>query len=216
MLSDEEVSDALRQELKKYNITNEMEDGPLELPPNNDDIDEYDQSNAWKRELFARLNRIRLLCGELCTLNTLDAIDEHSRPNPLVPELPTITIPKENIHCPTLLGMEHVDAGDITFPKVVPGPLQKYYTLNGQFTFRFDAKIRKDAYLGGESEKSLFATGSTWTKEGIEETIQKIKLGTEKGSYGIDETNHLKEALIEGDPHRLNDTSILVIGSSHP
>ena len=209
-MSDAQVEDALRSRGQD----------PIPKPPpgtNDDEEDEDGNTTGWKRELFGRLDRVRLLCGELCTLNTLPRIQEHYESPNQSPEdelkhgfLPTVVVP--NLSCPNLMAMEEIDAGDMTFPVRIPKELLDFYTLNNAYHVGWD-RIRKDAYLGGASEKSLWKTGNVWHKKDIDDAVNEVKEGTLKGSYGVEETNLLRDTLSQVD---MKGKSVLVIGSSHP
>mmetsp|Transcript_10199 Transcript_10199/g.15379 ORF Transcript_10199/g.15379 Transcript_10199/m.15379 type:complete len:174 (-) Transcript_10199:434-955(-) len=113
-----------------------------------------------------------------------------------------------------ILALEDIDAGDMTFPAVIPEELQDFYSLNGAYTFRWDKLIRKDAYLEGEAEKSLWPTGNVWNEDDINEAVKAVEAKTFKGSYGVDEVNTVRESLLQGVA--MEGKSVLVIGSSHP
>lgn len=187
---------------------------PIPKPPaggNDDEKDENGSTIGWKRELLTRLDRVRLLCGELCTLNTLEEIERHYDPSPTGTEdIPTVLVP--NVSCANIMGMKEIDAGDMTFPSRVPEELQDFYTLSGALHFRWD-RIRKDAYLGGESETKHWKTGSTWEETDINNAIKELGEGTMWGPYGVPEVNNLRDTLSKID---IKDKSVLVIGSSHP
>uniref|UniRef100_A0A7S4J318 Uncharacterized protein n=1 Tax=Odontella aurita TaxID=265563 RepID=A0A7S4J318_9STRA len=172
----------------------------------------------WKEGLFRRLNRILLICGDLCRMNSVAEIekryslkekDGNGTNEPLFP-----TVVTKNFQCPSILASEDIDAGDMSFPSVPP-ELADFFTLGGALGISPDRK-RRDAYLGGESETKLWPTGSLWREDDINECAKSVAEGTLKGSYGIPETNMVRDQIVNGDPDRLRDKSVLVIGSSHP
>jgi hypothetical protein len=165
--------------------------------------------SAWKYTLFARLDNIRIHCGRLCQLNSVEEIERHFDESKKGVVLPTVVIP--DVDCDKIMGLEDIDAGDTTFPPI-PDELQDFYTLNGAAHVHIDV-IRKDAYLGGAAEKKLWKTGNVWNEDDINDAIEEVRAETLWGPYGVDETNNLAKSLSQID---MKDKSVLVIGSSHP
>jgi len=180
----------------------------------NDAISKYEEDiGEWKYKLFARLDNIRLHCGLLCQLNSLEKIEEYTDPELGGDVIPSVVVP--NVDCDAILALEDIDAGDMTFPAVIPEELQDFYSLNETYGFfRWDKLIRKDAYLEGEAEKSLWPTGNVWNEDDINEAVKAVEAKTFKGSYGVDEVNTVRESLLQGVA--MEGKSVLVIGSSHP
>lgn len=192
----------------------------------NNDIDmneaviDHGLDSQWKYELYSRLDRVQLMCGNLCQLNSLEEIEKHTIPNKNKNDegeeiegiLPTVVIP--NVECDAILANEDIDAGDMTFPPLIPDELMKFYNLSGAFSIRQGKdKVRKDAYLEGEAEKSLWPTGNIWNEGDIDNAVQMVGNNTLAGPYGLEETIELTKSLSHMD---IEDKSVLVIGSSHP
>ena len=163
----------------------------------------YDESvtDPWKVELFQRLDRIRIVCGKLCQMNTLEELEKHSVhvPNVIIP-----AVKLEPVDCPALLALEDLDASDSTAPPI-PEELIPYYTFNGAIEIT-DHKLRKDIYLGAPITL-------LWSTEEIEKIIDEVRNREHYGSYSVDVTNYVSDMIstlsIEGK-------SILVIGSERP
>ena len=165
----------------------------------------------WEYNLFERLDRIQLKCGELCQINSVPEIVKHSVVSNGSLFAPIIV---PNVNCKAILEMEEIDAGDMTFPPLIPKQLEKFYTLSGAYRIRQGKdKVRKDAYLEGEAEKSLWKTGNIWEEKDIDDAIEQIHEKKLAGPYGLEETIELTEDLSQYD---MKDKSVLVIGSSHP
>jgi len=177
------------------------------------------EQNAWKKELFERLDRIRVGCGELCQINTLDAWEAHLSTDP-VSQAPYLTV--NNVDCPTILGMEELDASDLSCGKwneirgenYYPEELIPFYTLGGQWDIDAQEKPRCDIYLTTKAGDSrLWETGNVWKHDDIEQAKKEIEEGTHKGSYGAEGVNYVRDVLKTAE---VKDKSILVIGSSAP
>ena len=168
---------------------------------------ELHANDTWKAELFQRLDRVRVACGKLCQLNSIEALGKH-----LVKvegsHLPMVVVP--NVDCPAILDLDEMDAGDTTTP-AIPEELLQYFTL-GAYRVTKHGK-RRDIYLGGESEKKLWSTGNVWKEQEVNDEVQKVANGTSKGSYGYNATIYVRDKLSEID---MKEKSVLVIGSSHP
>lgn len=114
--------------------------------------------DPWKAELFSRLDRIRLICGELCRLNTVEDIKERTV---TIPETTLDMVVVPNINCNAIMESKDIDASDLTAP-AIPDELLDYFTLGGAMNLNTSPKRRKEIYLGNESEKKLWSTGNVW------------------------------------------------------
>jgi hypothetical protein len=159
-------------------------------------------TDPWKQELFARLDRIRLVCGDLCTINDAASHAAHSVavPNRTFPQI------SAKVDCDALMSSEDIDAGDTTVPYPPPQELMPYYTLNGMITF---TKLKRfvNVYLGGQALQNV------WTKEMVEEGIEQVGTGTLLGTYGNTVTSGVRDKLRNAD---LQGKTVLVIGSETP
>ena len=171
----------------------------------------YNDLGEWKYKLYTRLDNIRLHCGKLCQLNTVEEIEKHQVPALPDQILPLTAVP--DVDCDSILGLEDIDAGDMTFPSTIPEELENFYSIDGSVIMRIDNYIRKDAYLNGSAEKKLWPTGNVWNKDDINEAIEMVGEKKLAGPYGLQETIDLTETLSEIN---MKDKSVLVIGSSHP
>jgi len=148
------------------------------------------------------------MVGDLCKMNTVEEIQKHSV-RVESQKLPMVVVP--GINCPAILGLEEIDASDMTVP-AIPDELHGFFTLQGAYHVSAHER-RKDIYLGGESEKSLWSTGNIWKKDDINRLVQQVGEGDVDGSYGVTATNSVRDKLSEVD---MDGKSVLVIGSSHP
>jgi Caenorhabditis protein of unknown function, DUF268 len=162
--------------------------------------------DSWKTALFSRLDRIRLGCGKLCRLNTQEALEAYTEPNPKG-TLPLVRVP--DISCAALLEMEDIDAGmdgNISVAKAFPTELLDFYSVGGSYAL-VDDWLRSDVYLGGE------ALTSVWTKESIASDLDELVEGVLFGTYGSPSTNYVRDMLVG---FNLTNKSVLVIGSEKP
>ena len=165
-------------------------------------------TDPWKAELFQRLDRIRIVCGELCNINTVEALEQHSVPV-LGQPLPRIRVP--DVNCPAIMAEAEIDAGDTSAP-AIPPELLSYFTQGNAYPVGNRAR-RKDIFLGTGSDTRLWPTGNVWKQADIDETVRLIGLGKVKGTYSVEGTNLVRDKLKEVD---MKGKSVLVIGSSHP
>lgn len=165
-------------------------------------------TDPWKAELFQRLDRIRLVCGELCNINTVEALEQHSVPV-ADQQLPVVRVP--NVNCPAILGEAEIDAGDASAP-AIPPELLPLFTQGNAYSVTA-ARRRKDIFMGTDSDTRLWKTGNVWKEADIDETVRLIKLGQVKATYSVAGTNRVRDKLAEVD---MRGKSVLVIGSSHP
>lgn len=178
------------------------------------------QASDENNELFQRLDKIRYVCGDLCTINSKKEIEKRSRIDPTT-NAPTlqVTMPQ----CPSILALEEIDASSMrcknftsaesSILEYYPPELQPYYTLQQSILLR-NFKPRCDIYMTTNAGDSrLWATGNVWKQADIEVAMHEIANGTHFGSYGTESVSYvrdiLKQAPIEGK-------TILVIGSSAP
>lgn len=165
-------------------------------------------TDIWKKELFERLDRIRLVCGTLCQLNSPQTLHSHSI------QVPNATLPMikvDDVNCSALLRLEELDVGDTSAPPI-PTELLKFFTMNNSFIVTRHQR-RRDIYLGGEADKRLWRTGNVWLEADVNATIEQSANGTLKGSYGVQASVHVRDILRKFD---LANKHVLVIGSSHP
>jgi len=165
-------------------------------------------TDPWKAELFRRLDRIRIICGELCNINTVEALEQHSIPV-RNQQLPMIRVP--NVDCPAILSEAEIDAGDTSAP-AIPPELLPYFTQGNAYPVGGGAR-RKDIFLGTGSDTRLWPTGNVWKESDIDETVRLIGLGQVRATYSVAGTNQVRDKLAEVD---MRGKSVLVIGSSHP
>jgi hypothetical protein len=159
------------------------------------------ESDTWKQTLYDRLDRLRLKCGTLCTINDVATLHKYSN-NDL-----QVTVP--DVDCHAILSMEEMDAGDLTYPSYPPDELLPFYTFNGAInvTKRY---LFKQGYLGGEAHRNI-----VWTREKVTEQVQQARHGDLYGTYGIEIGNYVQQGL-KPMQQKIFNGSILVIGSEQP
>lgn len=187
-----------------YNIKSSDESAPSHHRQRRMAIDPktVEDKDPWKSQLLHRLDGIREVCGDLCSV-----IDESSFESKL------ITVPgadfgriEADVDCNAVINDAEIDAGDPTVPYPPPQELMPFYTLNGKIAFRQSAHL-KNVYLGGEAHENV------WAKHDIEEQIKQVSEGTLKGTYSVHVTNTVRDELNRAD---LTGKSVLVIGSENP
>jgi Caenorhabditis protein of unknown function, DUF268 len=158
--------------------------------------------DPWKSQLLIRLNDIREVCGDLCSVT-----DEFSFMAKLIP-VPGADFGRieADVDCNAVINDADIDAGDNSVPYPPPQELMPFYTLNGKIDFHQSGHL-KNVYLGGEAHQNV------WSKQDIEDQIKQVSEGTLKGTYSADLTNTVRDELTRAD---LTGKSVLVIGSENP
>jgi hypothetical protein len=183
--------------LMKWNIQQTQTDPASAIDP----LLSYSVTDPWKRELFARLDRIRLACGELCNIN--DAASYAANSVVVSPgAFPQI---KAKVDCDALMNSDDIDAGDTTVPYPPPEELMPYYMLNGMVNVKLGHR-HTDIYLGGQARQNV------WTKEMVEEGMEQVVAGNLHGTYGVKVTNIVRDKL----KNVVKGKEVLVIGSEQP
>lgn len=185
-LSDDK-SLSTQHQLQRIGVT------PLLQPDGEDD--------PWIKTLYDRLDRIRLNCGNLCSINDVTTLQQFS-----TNDSSSIIIP--DVDCHKILSLEDIDAGDQTFPSFPPDELIPFYTLSGSIPLK-KFKIFKQVYLGKEASQNI------WTKDDVDTQIQEAILGKQSGTYGPNIAKYVREGL-KPVQQKIINASILVIGSERP
>ena len=161
-----------------------------------------EEKNSWKRDLFHRLNIIRATCGDLCSIT-----DEDTYLAKVIP-VPNGAFPRieANVDCDAIIGNADIDACDPTVPYPPPKELMPFYTLDGMIHFNEFKKLQ-NTYLGGK------ALENRWTQQDVEDQIRAAATGTLPGTYGIPQTNVVRDQLAQAN---LTGKTVLVIGSEKP
>ena len=164
----------------------------------------YDESTVtdpWKVELFQRLDRIRIVCGKLCQMNSVEELERYTVK---VPNAIIDAANLEPVDCPALLALEDIDASDSTAPPI-PHELIPYFTFNRVVEIT-DHDLLKDIYLGA-------AVTRVWTVAEIDQIVDEVKNGVHRGTYGQAETNYVRDNI---GTLPIAGKSILVIGTELP
>jgi hypothetical protein len=167
--------------------------------------------DPWKRELYARLDRIREVCGELCLLNDKESIDARIVKSSINGTGEKQSFPRlvvSNVDCPAIIGCEEIDDSDDSFPRSIPGELFGYFTLGGMTNYTRFRRFRRN-YQEGEGNDPI------WTLEDLEREKTKSMLAMPQvsGGYGKESALRVREKLRQLN---LTNKSVLVIGSEKP
>jgi hypothetical protein len=174
-----------------------------------EDPDESYMENdlAWETELRQRLERIKEICGVLCSIDNLDSFNKYAVTRN-EDSFKTIALPEE-VNCDAIINSEEIDASDQSIPFPRPSFLEKEYTMNGLAREIFSARFN-NSYLGGTANEPV------WSKPFIEKALDDIKeqgLSTLKGTYGTACTSYVFSKIEEMG---VKDLDVLVIGSEKP
>ena len=143
------------------------------------------------------VENIRKDCRDLCETNAIGV------PGPYFDQ---ITVP---IDCDALFKNEYIDRGHglSIAPKTIPKHLQTDFTMNNRLkvsSWYFD-----EAYFGKTAKMAV------WTEKLIEDYVSLAKENKLEGTYGISETNALRDGL-KHTPVGIINGRVLVIGSEIP
>ncbi len=147
---------------------------------------------------FSYLERLLEVCGTLCTVEGGEFEDS------LFFAQRSVTI-----DCPALFSdsvfIQHGHGQDAA-PRVIPPKYLPHYTLNGQIPlseYYFNKK-----YLGKTAHTPV------WTRSLVDEWRSLVNEDKLEGNYGVEETKHLKNALLHA--RGVKNGRVLVIGSEIP
>ncbi|CAC5400603.1 unnamed protein product [Mytilus coruscus] len=149
------------------------------------------------QESLDAVEYIRKDCGELCETNAMGV------PGPYFDQ---ITVP---IDCQALFKNEHIDRGHglSIAPKTIPKHLHMDFTMNNRL--KVSSWYFNEAYLGKTAKMPV------WTEQIIEDYISLAKDNKLEGTYGVSETNALRDGLKHA-PAGIMNGRVLVIGSEIP
>ena len=88
--------------------------------------DPSETNDVWKKNLFRRLDRIRAVCGELCTINDQTSLDRYTVAGGQ--SFRQLRVP---VQCDAILQNADLDATDTTVPFPIPSQLLPYYNMGG-------------------------------------------------------------------------------------
>ena len=168
----------------------------------------------WKKELFQRLDRIRGICGSLCT-NLESPQNWKQNSVPIQGANLRLTI-AQDLNCPALVSDLDVDAGDTSVPYPPPPELVKYYSMGveGQVV---PYKKFTDIYMG------TTAHTNTWDKKTVDLLVEEYQKAEPNfvhvpepfhPTYGIPIALQLREKLRAFNIG--SKEQVLVIGSERP
>ncbi|XP_052068724.1 uncharacterized protein LOC127707988 [Mytilus californianus] len=151
----------------------------------------------YPQESLDAVEYIRMDCGKLCETNAKGV------PGPYFDQ---ITVP---IDCQALFKSEHIDRGHglSIAPKTIPKDLHMDFTMNNRLKVS-PWYFNDEEYLGKTAKLAV------WTEQIIEDYISLAKDNKLKGTYGVSETNALRDGLKHA-PGIINGR-VLVIGSEIP
>lgn len=174
-------------------------------------LDPYNPpTDRWTRDLFARLDRIRANCGELCTILSEDDLNRYDAGphNHSAVSMPRqLVVP---VDCAAIILDEDIDAGDTSVPIEPPEELIPYYTLNGLIPFEL-GDYSNQTYVGTDSAKPQ------WTIDTFKPILSKIdqNFGTERhiATYGMQPNDFAENIQQHID---MRGKRVLVIGTEYP
>jgi hypothetical protein len=162
----------------------------------------------WKLQLYARLDQVKQKCGILCSFNSPESVIPYQVAVPGWDHWKMIRVGDWGVNhrlCETFIAMEEVDASDASFPEEIPLELRPVYTFNNSIKIRPNGTFYRQAYLDSRT--------ITWSKEMIDDMIQKARAGTLKGTYRLSTSQRL-QAKLQQLP--IQDARVMVIGSENP
>ncbi|XP_052104115.1 uncharacterized protein LOC127737452 [Mytilus californianus] len=145
---------------------------------------------------FDDVTYIRRDCGELCETVAI------GEPGPFFDQ---ISVP---INCEALFKNEHIDRGHGLSipPKTIPKHLHMDFTMNN--------KLNVSSWYFNEAYLSKTAKMAVWTENVIQDYISLAKDNKLEGTYGVSETNALRDGLKHA--HGIINGRVLIIGSEIP
>ncbi|CAC5416719.1 unnamed protein product [Mytilus coruscus] len=151
----------------------------------------------YPQESLDAVEYIRMDCGKLCETNAKGV------PGPYFDQ---ITVPTD---CQALFKNEHIDRGHglSNAPKTIPKDLRMDFTMNNRLKVS-SWYFNDEEYLGKTAKLAV------WPEQIIEDYISLAKGNKLKGTYGVSETNALRDGLKHA-PGIMNGR-VLVIGSEIP
>lgn len=155
--------------------------------------------------LLERLDRIRAVCGDLCSINDRDDFDAHKVEFPESSFGHRFEFP--SVDCDAIVASTDIDAADQSAPRKPPHKLMPYFTLHGMIRYEKYHRFT-NFYLAGEALETV------WTKEMINADLASLDAGSLEGSYGADFTMPVYEQMKQN--LNLKGKSVLVIGSERP
>lgn len=142
------------------------------------------------------IEKVRIICGELCDTSRI-------RQPGLFFEKITATV-----NCKALFRNVYVDSthGYSEAPRYIPSVFMNDFTMGGKI--RLNEMYFNQPYLGNNAKTPV------WTRLLMNQYISQAKLGQLNGTYGISETNALRDGLNHAPG--VKHGRILVIGSEYP
>ncbi|CAG2256969.1 unnamed protein product [Mytilus edulis] len=154
------------------------------------------QHNLYFSTYLDEIKNTRLMCGELCDTT------RKGTPGKFFDKITAI------INCEALFKNEYVDSshGLVHAPRKIPSILLNDYTMNGKM--KVHTAYFNQQYLGSTARTPI------WTKSLLNEYVALAKEGKLFGTYGIPETNALRDGLQHAPG--VKGGRVLVIGSEKP
>lgn len=142
------------------------------------------------------IEKVRNICGELCDTS------RRGQPSIFFDKI------SAKVNCKALFRNVYVDAthGYSEAPRYIPSVFMKDFTMGGKI--RLNEMYFNQPYLGNNAKTPV------WTTLSINQYISQAKLGQLNGTYGMSETNALRDGLNHAPG--VKNGRILVIGSEYP
>mmetsp|Transcript_41727 Transcript_41727/g.49987 ORF Transcript_41727/g.49987 Transcript_41727/m.49987 type:complete len:391 (-) Transcript_41727:89-1261(-) len=157
-------------------------------------------SDPWKKTLYARLDRIRSACGDLCYISNQTHYDSKKLVFPGT-SFPTLTA---NVDCRSIMLSNDIDARENSVPYPTPEELIDIFTVGGAI------ELQEVGMLSSVARK---APQNIWSTFMIDQMLMKTDLGFPPGLFGINETKIILNKLSQID---MKGKRIFVIGNGEP
>lgn len=170
--------------------------------------------NRWKKGLYARLDRIRLACGELCAIRNQEDLENNQKRTSTSVVYSFPPLQPTQVNCQALFATDDIDVADRSVPFPIPDELVPYFSLQGivEITRYRHAPLR-NIYLGKTAKVN------TWPEAYVNEWVDQAKTGNLTGNYSVRFARMIHSKLKGGGSEGRNvveGKSIMVIGSENP
>ena len=188
---EESVKQTLDPKINKY-----LQQNSNSIPSTQKETNKLKEDKDMDTSELQKINSIRNSCGALC---------DTSRPGTSGPYFNHVTAP---VDCEAIYKNPYIDEGHNLkeAPRKIPKELWDEFTMNNKLpvmAWYFDQK-----YVGHTAKTPV------WTKKQVEDYINSAAHGTLQGTYGVSETNALRDGI--GHAAGVKNGRVLVIGSENP
>ena len=174
-------------------------------------------SNIFDERVDLRLRRVQEACGQLCNMSAAN----------LVPGSPFGHV-QQHIPCKAIWNESGIDAQRETkhAPATLPDAWVDEFTMGGRYPIANFCRESQDTlggypgcnsagvldrrYLGGHANKPV------WGRAWVDSIVSQARSHTLGGTYGLEETGRLRDALLFDQGVAIKGARVLVIGSENP